>query len=106
MKRIPLSVFTIMLFTNFASAGFDDLKAPIENNSCRLANAYTKDGQDYSGSAGVTSNGKYNTAIDKATCLKKCEREEESRVSEKPEMYGLKIACYYGKEQLYKRIHK
>lgn len=61
--------------------------------------------QEYSGSAGTTIKGNYDTAKDKDACLKKCESDEKLRVEEKPEIYGLKVACYFGKEKLYEREH-
>lgn len=105
--RVAFSVAVVLLIlSSSTSAGFDDLKAPIEPNTCRLANAYLMNGQDYSGSAGITINGKYPTAEDRTACRSMCEQDEMSRVNSKPAVYGLRVACYFSTEKLFEREHR
>jgi hypothetical protein len=99
-------VILFSLFSGSTSAGFDELKAPIGPNTCRLANAYLMHGQDYSGSAGITINGQYPTAENRAACRKMCEQDESSRLASKPAMYGLRVACYFSNEKLFEREHR
>lgn len=103
-----LSVFCLLVNLSVALvfAGYNELKAPIEPNTCRLANMYTKDGADYSGSAGATSEGKYPTAESEEECLKMCEESEQSRLEEKPDVYGLRVGCFFGHEKLFEREHE
>ena len=96
----------LVLAGGSALASLDDLTARVESNSCRLANAYTLGGKDYSGSAGTTLNGKYDSAEDRKACLKKCEADEKSRREEKPAMYGLRVACYFGNDKVFERTYR
>ncbi len=105
LRLSSILTVAVLVSPSMAWARSDELKAPIDTNSCRLANAYMLKGVEYSGSAGTTSGGKYPAAKDQAECLKKCKTEEMSRVVEKPSTYGLKVACYFGTMKLYEILH-
>jgi hypothetical protein len=106
MIRLTYASILILLFSSNAWAGFDDLKAPIEANTCRLANGYIMKGGGSSGSAGTIVNGKYETAKSKEDCTKQCKGEAKYRADGKPSEYGLKVACFFGKEKLYERVYR
>ena len=100
---LSLALLFFLPVTLVRASDFGDLAAPVEANSCRLANMYTRDGQDYSGSAGTTFDGQYPTRATREECLEACEASERVRVEEKPEIYGLRVACFYGEDRLFER---
>ena len=106
MIKLYQLLFLLLILVQNASAGFDDLKATIESTSCRLANVYTYQGADYSGSAGITVKGKYRTEENETLCLERCKKDVKSRLEEKPDMYGLKVACFFGDKKLFLEEYK
>lgn len=97
-----LRIIIVALLAPPAFAGFNDIKAPIKPDTCRLANEYImKSGR--SGSAGYRQKGEYPTAASEPECYKKCEAEAASRKDGKPVGYGLHVACFYGNKILFDR---
>jgi hypothetical protein len=73
----------------------------IKKNSCRLYNAYMINGQIYSDADGIIINGEYPTASSETECREKCRAEQADRASSLPEIYNLKVECFYGQKSLY-----
>jgi hypothetical protein len=106
MRKKICGALAMALLCASAHAGYGELTGKVESDTCRLANAYTLGNQDYSGSAGTTFNGSYEKAKDRGDCIKRCESEEKSRREEKPSMYGIRVACFYGGDKLFERSYK
>lgn len=105
MIRLFFSIALFVTPSAFASSTIGELKAPVEKNSCRLANMYFKGSTIFGSSAGIVSFGKYATAKSASACRASCESDEKGRLSGKPESFSLKVACFFGTEQIYERTH-
>ena len=100
------AILIVILFFGMSGIALSE-KPPVEEDTCRLYNAYYMDGNLVSDSQGIIYNGQYRKAASQEECLNQCGKEEKSRAEQVYNFnmpnYILNIECFYGSISLYKK---